>query len=322
MTEIVLTGGSGFLGSRVREELERRGKNPHVFVSPRSAEIPEGIVADITDPKSLEAVMPPVQCVIHCAGLAHQFGETPEATFAAVNQLGTTNVIAAAAKAGARRFVLVSSVSVYGSGNNANEDSPCAPQTPYARSKRNAEQAARQIASDTGMSLVILRLATLYGPDDPGNIRRLIDAITSGRFVWLGDGSNRKSLLYVTDAARACVDAATLGGPSGIYNVVAETVTVREIVEEIGRSVKRRLPRYHVPAAAVRFAARVACSLPIARARQAGETAAKWLRDDVYDGSKFSRAYRFEPRVSLQEGIAAATKSNLESGGHATTLLD
>ena len=62
----------------------------------------------------------------------------------------------------------------------------------------------QEIAARTGMALTILRLATLYGEGDPRNIKRLIRTLDQGRFIWIGDGRNQKSLLYVRDAARAC----------------------------------------------------------------------------------------------------------------------
>ena len=58
------------------------------------------------------------------------------------------------------------------------------------------------------MALTILRLATLYGEGDPGNVGRLMRTLDRGRFLWIGDGSNRKSLLYRGDAANACMAVA------------------------------------------------------------------------------------------------------------------
>ena len=58
------------------------------------------------------------------------------------------------------------------------------------------------------MALTILRLATLYGEGDPGNVGRLMRTLDRGRFLWIGDGSNRESLLYRGDAARACMAVA------------------------------------------------------------------------------------------------------------------
>jgi len=82
------------------------------------------------------------------------------------------------------------------------------PVGPYALSKYNAKLRAIEIARDSGMALTILRLATLYGEGDPGNVGRLLRTLDRGRFLWIGDGSNRKSLLHKGDAARACMAVA------------------------------------------------------------------------------------------------------------------
>ena len=71
------------------------------------------------------------------------------------------------------------------------------------------------------MALTILRLATLYGEGDPGNVGRLMRTLDRGRFLWIGDGSNRKSLLYKGDAASARM--VTVERPSSGVNVYNET---------------------------------------------------------------------------------------------------
>ena len=105
----------------------------------------------------------------------------------------------------------------------------CNPVEPYALSKYNAELRAIEIARESGMALTILRLATLYGEGDPGNVGRLMRTLDRGRFLWIGDGSNRESLLYRGDAMRACMAVAerpALG--INIYNVSAPACTMRD----------------------------------------------------------------------------------------------
>ena len=299
---IGVTGASGFLGERVVRELRERGEDVRSFGGPRSP-VPNRL--DVTDAASLRSAFGGVRTVIHCAGLAHQFGATASEQFFAINERGTQNVLRAATGAGATRFVLVSSVAVYGHGDGPDEQSECVPVTPYGRSKLAAETAASRLALESGIELVILRLATLYGPGDPGNIGRLIHAVESRRFLWLGGGRNRKSILFVDDAARACAAAAARGAPTGVFNVVAETIVMSRIVEEIERATGCPILPLRVPEFLVRVAAGAALRIPAGRVQRAGATLAKWLSDDVYDGSRFRTAYAFVPSVSLPEGIAA-----------------
>ena len=109
-----------------------------------------------------------------------------------------------------------------------------------AMSKWQADQRAIEIAGDNGMHLTILRLATLYGEGDPGNVARLMRLIDRGRFVWVGDGLNRKSLIHREDAARACVTAAcSPGGGIRIDNVSALACSVRDLVEGLAVALGR-----------------------------------------------------------------------------------
>lgn len=168
--------------------------------------------ADITRPEELKPVLENATTVIHVAGLAHIF--SPDANsvekFRQINEIETANVASAAAVAGVGHFIVISSVSVYGPYTQGvfDENTPCNPVGPYALSKYNAELRAMEIARESGMALTILRLATLFGKGDPGNSGRLIRSLDRGRFLWIGDGSNRKSLLYKEDAARACMAVA------------------------------------------------------------------------------------------------------------------
>ena len=206
---VLITGAKGFLGSEivrqaVAAQLPVRATDKYVeSLTPDVDHRP----ADILDLSSLKSVFHNVSVVIHAAGLAHIFDKTKGVTapFKAINEQGTANVAYAAAEAGVRHFILISSVSVYGpfTQGTYDESVPCRPEGPYAESKYQAEQRAIEIAQQSGMALTILRLATLYGEGDPGNVARLMRTIDRGRFIWVGDGSNRKSLLYKGDAARA-----------------------------------------------------------------------------------------------------------------------
>ena len=275
---ILLIGGGGFVGSAVRDAAARRG------IALRAASRP---AVDILSPETLEPAMAGIDTVIHAAGAAHLFRRTAagEEWMRRTNVDGTRNVVAAARRAGARRVVLVSSVSVYGGGRDA-----------YAESKRQGEQAAMEEA-DHAVALTVLRLATVYGEGDRGNVLRLVRAIDRGRFVWIGRGTNRKTLIHRHDAGEA-IAAAAVSDVSGVFNVATAPVTMREIVEAIARALGRRPPRLVVNARAATFAARMLGMPALAR------TIAKWCSDEVHDGSDFRARFGFEPAVDLQQGIA------------------
>jgi nucleoside-diphosphate-sugar epimerase len=251
-----------------------------------------------------------IECVIHIAGLAHIFSRknTATAPFKAANEIGTVNVARAAAEAGVQHFVLISSVSVYGPFTYGiyDEETPCFPVGPYAESKYQAEQRAIEVAKNTGMSLTIFRLATLYGEGDPGNIARLTRTIDKGRFFWIGDGSNQKSLLPKEDAARAILKVAqTHMNGINIYNVSAPPCTMREIVEGLSAALGRRIPKWHIPASLALNLTGLAARLVNGGGRLGNlyDTLMKWLANDIYDTNKFERAFNFKTQVELSQGL-------------------
>jgi len=156
------------------------------------------------------------------------------------------------------------------------------------------------------MALTILRLATLYGKGDPGNVARLIRVIDKGCFFWIGDGFNRKSLLHKEDAARAILKATrTNKNGIAIYNVSAPPCTMREIVEAVSGALGRRIPKWHAPASLALNSARIAAKFGNSHSRLGTlyETLRKWLADDVYDTSRFETTFNFRSQVELSQGL-------------------
>jgi len=305
----LLTGSTGFVGSAIARQCQ--AVNLPIRQTDRSSQPsqPNYTQADILAPSSLTPIMEGVECVIHAAGLAHQFGKKQSAVpFTEVNVIGTENIAQAAASAKVQHFILISSVSVYGNEgmSSCTEETICKPHGPYAQSKYQAEQRALAIAQEAGMRLTILRLATVYGEGDPGNVVRLIRAIDQKRFLWLGEGKNRKSLIHRDDVARACIAVLQSSG-TGIstYNLSSPPCTMREIVETIADSLKKPVPQWQIPASPLLLMTNLASRL-IGKDSFAGKlhaTMQKWVNDDVYDASAFQRAFNFQPHVSLNDGL-------------------
>jgi nucleoside-diphosphate-sugar epimerase len=154
-------------------------------------------------------------------------------------------------------------------------------------------------------------MATIFGEGDPGNIARLMRAIDLQRFVWVGRGSNFKSLIFRSDAARACFLAAQSPNLApednhcSIYNISLPPVRMAQIVDVLSTALGRNVPRWYIPARAVRMFTQgmsvcMADRGPLARVRK---TINKWLADDIYPGHRFEHDYGFRPEVSVEEGL-------------------
>jgi len=307
---ILVTGANGFLGAEVVRQLLGAGVSGRatgIEATSLRADI-EYLRADITQSQQINPVLEGISTVIHVAGLAHIF--SPDANsaekFRQINEIGTANVASAASAAGVRHLILISSVSVYGPYTQGvyNENTPCNPVGSYALSKYNAELRAIEITRESGMALTILRLATLYGEGDPGNVGRLMRTLDRGRFLWIGDGSNWKSLLYRGDAARACMVVAErpVSGIN-IYNVSAPACTMREIVDGIADALGKHPFNVRVPASPALLLSRHLSRIPNRRMASLHQTVKKWLAEDVYDTRRFEEAYGFQTKTGLEDGL-------------------
>jgi nucleoside-diphosphate-sugar epimerase len=302
---ILLTGTDGFVGSAVRDAALRRGAEVRAG-SRRQNAAGDRLFVDVLRPETLTPAMDGVSTVIHAAGAAHLFRRTPaeEASMVRTNVEGTRNVVLAARRAGVRHVVLVSSVSVYGDMRDA-----------YARSKADAERAAIEAAAGA-MTLTTLRLATVYGEGDPGNVARLVRAIDRHAFVWIGHGENRKSLIHRDDAGAAIV-AAALAGVGGTFNVSAQPVTMRDVVTTIARLLGRMVPRLPIGSRTAISAARAMKMLTLNNRRAAAleRAIAKWCSDEAHDASDFNARFGFVPAVDFTDGMAREVAWYLRSRG-------
>src|SRR4051794_28843677 len=281
MSRIVITGATGVVGSAVLSAARDRGQSV-VALSRRTS--PGMHAIDIHDPDSIAPHLRGADAVVHAAGLAHVFGASADdaVAFARANADSVAAVVLAAGRAAVPHVILLSSVSVYGGSEarGVDESFACTPVGPYAESKLAGERRAADLTRDQGTSLTTLRLATVYGEGDRGNVARLMRAIDARRFVWIGRGRNRKSLIHRDDVSAAVLGVVARGrAGEGTFNVSAEPVLMHEVVDGLARALQRRILPVHLPAALARSGA--------ALARRAGfESAAgavrKWMADDFY----------------------------------------
>jgi nucleoside-diphosphate-sugar epimerase len=214
----LVTGGGGFLGRAIVEQLLARGDKVRSFsraAYPQLAALGvEVIHGDVTDRAAVARACSGVECVFHAAaktGLSLEW-----APFERINIRGTENVIATCLQLGVRRLVYTSSPSVVFAGEDqcgVDESTPYAftwmerHNVHYARSKALAEQAVLS-ANGRALSTCALRPHLLWGPGDNHLIPRLVQRARTGRLRRVGDGSNMVDITYVENAAMAHLQAA------------------------------------------------------------------------------------------------------------------
>ena len=247
---ILVTGQTGFVGHALVSSLSERGR-PFAGVSRRP---PRGesrgrsiLVPSIDDRTAWGDHLNGVETVIHCAARVHQMGDSPEVIdpYRLVNTNGTLRLAEAAASAGARRFVFVSSIKV--SGDETTEGNPFGPDTPsrptdgYGRSKAEAEDGLRELSARTGLEVVIVRPPLIYGPGARGNIERLIRLVNRPVPLPFGSIANRRSLVglhNLVDLLIRCADHPEAGGMTfvaGDDGAVSTPTILRTLAAAAGR---------------------------------------------------------------------------------------
>ena len=213
---ILVTGGSGFVGSALLKQLLLNGCE--VSASARSSLTAElkGVqhhpIYDMTASTDWSAALNRVQTVVHCAARVHVMADSaadPLAEFRRVNVDGTLNLARQAAASGVARFVFVSSVKVNGEatvpGRAFTERDAPAPQDPYGQSKHEAELGLRQLAYNTDMEAVIIRPPLVYGPGVKANFAALMSAVQRGWPLPLGAVHNQRSLVALDNLVNLIV---------------------------------------------------------------------------------------------------------------------
>ena len=176
--------------------------------------------------------------VIHAAGVIHP---TTMAEFEAVNHVGTANVLAAAQAASVRRMVHVSSNSPFGTNPERRDtfrnDEPYHPYLGYGTSKMNAELRVAE-AAERGLDVVTVRPPWFYGPHQPARQTTFFTLVRTGRFPVLGDGGQRRSMVYIDNLVQGIVRAELTPTDPGLGWWIADerVYTVAEIVETVGRA--------------------------------------------------------------------------------------
>lgn len=319
MTDAFVTGGSGFIGSRLIERLVGGGRKVRALARSDAAAAKvealgaEAVRGELGDRAAMAAGAAGTGVAFHLAAHLGEWGPWEE--FERGNVDGTRNALAACAEAGVERFVHCGTEAALMAGEplvGVDETAPLRPDSraPYPATKARAELAVKEANRD-GFETVALRPRFVWGKGDTTLLPEMIETVEAGQWAWVGGGRNVTDTAHVDNVVEGLILAAEKGRPGESYFVTdGEPVVFREFVTAMLQTQGVEPPSRSLPAWTAAPLARVAEAawkfLPLP-----GEppmtTFRSWLltQECTIDISKARTELGYSPIVSHAQGLAA-----------------
>jgi UDP-glucose 4-epimerase len=295
MMKVLVTGGAGFIGSHIVDQLISEGHKVVVvdnISTGRKEQIhPEAVFyhVDITRPELKDVFHKErPDAVIHQAAQIQVNTSVEDPAFdATVNILGTINVLEACRETGVRKVVYASSAAVYGNPEYLplDENHPVRPLSGYGVSKYTVEHYLAVYSHLYGISFTALRYANVYGirqvpHGEGGVISIIIDRVLRDEpMTVFGDGEQTRDYIFVEDVARANLAALTAGDGEILNIGTGRQASLNEVLRLFGEIAGREIPAEYGP-------------------ERPGD-----IKHSVFDNSRARRVLGWEPKVSLEEGL-------------------
>jgi nucleoside-diphosphate-sugar epimerase len=326
--EVLITGGTGFIGSRLAVRCLEKGYAVRVLGQENTAAEAENkrllaargakvTVASVTQQEPLFALCRGVDLVYHLAAAQHE-ANVPDQQFWDVNVTGTKNILEASVKARVKRFIHGSTIGVYGAAQQGrlDEQSPVRPDNIYGLTKLEGEKVV--LSFQERLPVVIIRIAETYGPGDR-RLLKLFKGIRRRIFFIIGSGRNVHQPIYIDDLIEGLLLAATAEKAIGQVFVLAgkEPLTTAAMVEAVAKQVGTRIPPFHLPLSVFLVAAALMEKVcrpmgvqpPLHRRRLDFFT-----KDFLFSQERSHNILGFTPRVSFEQGVAETAKWYRERG--------
>ncbi|MYL82542.1 NAD-dependent epimerase/dehydratase family protein [Desulfovibrio aerotolerans] len=307
---VFISGASGFIGRACCARLVQSGFGVRAGLR-KYCQLAEGvepaIVGDLSGATQFSDALRGVDVIVHLASRVHMLRDTARdklQAFRLVNVEGTLTLARQAALAGVKRFVFISSIGVNGTQTFASpfgpDDAP-RPNSPYARSKFEAETGLRKIADQSSLEVVIIRPPLVYGPGAPGNFGVLIRLLQRGWPLPFGSVRNKRSYVFLdnlVDLIATCVVHSQAANETFLVSD-GDDLSTPELMLRLGRFMDRPAKLVPVPPVLLRSGARI-LGRPEIYSRLCGS-----LQVDI---SKTISLLQWTPPISVNEGLRRASR--------------
>jgi nucleoside-diphosphate-sugar epimerase len=309
LLNVLVTGATGFVGGALVDHLSKTGHCVRAAVRGRTANLTAAAgvvdVGDLSPATDWSAALDCIKVVVHCAARVHVLRESapdPLAAFRHANVAATLQLARQARAAGVRRFVFISSIGVNGAethGQPYTVADPARPHSPYAVSKHEAELELQAFATSSGLEVVIIRPPLVFGPNAPGNFKRLIQALRLGIPMPFGAIHNRRSLVALgnlVDLIETCVRHPAAAHQTFLVSD-GEDVSTTELLRRTAQAMGKEAFLLPVPAFVLETGAALLGKRAVAQ-RLCGS-----LQVDI---EKTRRLLDWNPPLTLDQGLKIA----------------
>ena len=251
--KIVMIGASGFVGTRLIDLLRAEGANYEIrnIDLQQSHFFPEVTeLGDVRDREGMRRALKGADAVVLLAA-QHRDDVSPVSLYYDTNVGGMESTLEAMEANGVKRLVFFSSVAVYGlNKKNPNEEHEADPFNHYGKSKWQAEEVARKwYESHPDWNIDIVRPTVIFGERNRGNVYHLLRQISSGKFLMVGKGENKKSMAYVGNIVafvKYMLENVTEG--YNVFNYIDKPDNnMNQLVDHVSRVLGKHIPSTHFP---------------------------------------------------------------------------
>ncbi len=250
---VTMIGASGFVGTRLLGLLKESGENyqlKNIDLQPSHFFNDLTIIGDVRNQEQMDKELAGSDIVILLAA-QHRDDVSPISLYYDTNVGGMEKTLKAMEKNGVKRIIFFSSVAVYGlNKKNPDEDHPKDPFNHYGKSKWQAEQVLQEWhKTHPDWNVNIIRPTVIFGERNRGNVYNLLKQISSGKFLMVGNGNNKKSMAYVGNIVafvKYMIDKCTTG--YNVFNYIDKPdFTMNDLVNHVEKVLGKHIPSTHFP---------------------------------------------------------------------------